>query len=117
MPVPSKILLAGVINSPPAQNEVEGAWSNEQQDDCSGEQGQEGEATAEDEWHDDLPADRCDSRATVEALQGELQHLASHQDTRKLFVLDEYVVRTSTEDTEDEEEWDLVNESCLSCRN
>jgi len=63
---------------------------------------------------------RHDSRATPEALQAELLSLATHWDKLMLSVREEYLTKMSTEDGDDEqtadEEWDVVNKTCQSCR-
>jgi len=59
-----------------------------------------------------------DSRATPEALQGELLNLATHWYKLKVFVREEYLTKMSTEDGDDEqtpdEEWDVVNKTNLA---
>lgn len=68
---------------------------------------------------------RYDSSATTEALKEELESLASHWDRLKLSVLEEYMVRTSTEDDDDDGhgqdqekgEWEVLTKTCTSCKN
>lgn len=66
---------------------------------------------------------RYDSSATTNALKGELESLASHWDRLKMSVLEEYVVRTSTEDEDEhgqdqyEGEWEVMAKACAACRN
>jgi len=63
---------------------------------------------------------RHDSRATPEALQGELLSLATHWDKLKVSVRKEYLTKMRIEDGDDEqnpdEESDVVNKTCQSCR-
>ena len=61
---------------------------------------------------------KFDSSATVDNLQSELKCLAGQWDRLKASHLEDYMIRTVEDGSEgQEEETDLVNKACASCKN